>query len=561
MPSTYTEELLLQLDLLTQEYKSKLKSKLCEIEQHWLAWKDHADKDAFDLSELHRIVHNLSGSSMTFGFHDIGKICREFDEILSNLYNRSTGYSITESDQNAIDSRIKELRKTISYSLTNSEPSEHATSIHQRLGEKKCRNTILVLEDDDIYSREITYHLEYFGYQVLTCHTVDEVEEALESGKIDIMMFDIMMPGDNLGGINIFNKLREKNSDELPPCYFFSIREDLEARLATVKAGAKGFFVKPLDYGEVVDQLSYTLTSKSEERYRIMIVDDDIEIAKHASKILEHAGAVTRVIIETKELLHSLSDFKPELILMDLNMPYATGVELAKVIRQQSAYIGTIIVFYSTETQIHKHMEAMKSGGDDFLVKPVNDEDLVNTLFMRLMRARSVNNLMIRDSLTNLINHYNCEDMLKRELRRSSRTGDVLTYAMIDIDHFKSVNDQYGHLAGDKVLVTLSGFLKQKFRSTDIICRYGGEEFAVILPNTSLMGSLNVFEDIRQEFSQILHVSENERFNVTISIGLASSPPYADSDALQKAADQALYISKNNGRNQTSLAPLREKTI
>ena len=202
----------------------------------------------------------------------------------------------------------------------------------------------------------------------------------------------------------------------------------------------------------------------------------------------------------------------------------------------------------------------MRSGGDDFLIKPVPDDELVTNLFTRLKRSRSINRLMIRDSLTNLINHSNIEDILRRELVRSMRTGDVLSYAMIDLDHFKQVNDRYGHLVGDNVLVTLSRFLKQKFRATDIVGRYGGEEFAVILPNTNIVSALKLFDEIRQEFAGIVHQAADEKFSVTFSVGLASCPPYSTVDGIQQAADAAMYESKRNGRNQVSLAGVEDQT-
>jgi diguanylate cyclase (GGDEF)-like protein len=549
-----TDELSIRLQELTYEFESRLDSKLQEISLLWSAWEKSHDKDFAELSELHRLVHNLSGSSATFGFHEVSRCAHEIDEKLGLLLDHAS----VETQGAVIGPLLESLGVLVGKcgSKTNDGLRPEKRNSVSRLVDDDV--IVLVLEDDDVYAREIEYHLSYFGYTVRLCQNIQEADSIIGEIMPDIIMFDIILPGDDLGGINSYLELRSKFGD-LPPTFFFSMRDDLEARLEAVRAGASGYFVKPLDYGEVVDQLEYVLTRKNEDQYRIMIIDDDIDIAKRTSLILEQSGAISRVIVDTRELLHSLSDFRPELILMDLNMPNASGVELAKIIRQQNAYIDTTIVFHSTETQVHKHMEAMRSGGDDFLIKPVPDDDLVTGLFTRLKRSRSINHLMIRDSLTNLINHSNVEDMLNRELMRSKRTGDILSYAMIDIDHFKLVNDRYGHLVGDNVLVTLSRFLKQKFRATDVVGRYGGEEFAVILPDTNIVTALKLFEDVRLEFSRIRHVGANQKFTVSLSIGLASCPPFTSVEAIQNAADNALYESKHKGRNQTSLAGMENE--
>jgi diguanylate cyclase (GGDEF)-like protein len=161
---------------------------------------------------------------------------------------------------------------------------------------------------------------------------------------------------------------------------------------------------------------------------------------------------------------------------------------------------------------------------------------------------------MVRDGLTGLLNHTETKGQLSIELARAKRREAPLAFAMIDLDNFKTVNDTYGHPTGDRVLKNLSRLLQQRLRKTDVIGRYGGEEFAVILIDTDGSTAFEVLDEIRAGFGQILQLSGNVEFSTTFSCGIAVFPDYPDAASLNAAADRALYEAKNSGRNQVILA-------
>ena len=212
--------------------------------------------------------------------------------------------------------------------------------------------------------------------------------------------------------------------------------------------------------------------------------------------------------------------------------------------------MGIPIVFLSAETDPIKQMAAMSRGGDDFLTKPIEPDHLIAAVTSRAQRSRVLRSLMVRDSLTGLLNHTATKEHLDIEMSRAQRNNTQLSFAMIDIDRFKSVNDTYGHAAGDRVIKSLARLLLQRLRKTDIVGRYGGEEFAAILVDTDGPTAMNVLNEIRAHFAQIRHQGEEKPFSVTFSCGLAASPPWIDADALADAADKALYEAKRSGRNQ-----------
>ena len=342
---------------------------------------------------------------------------------------------------------------------------------------------------------------------------------------------------------------------------FISARGDLTARLQAVHASGEAYFTKPVDIGRLIDRLDILTARQSPEPYRILIVEDEKMLATHYELILQQAGMATTVITDPMHVMQPLVDFRPDLILMDIYMPNYGGKELAKAIRQQDAYVSIPIVFLSNETNIESQLEAMHFGVDDFLAKPIEAEHLVSSIEHRVERARILRSFMDRDSLTGLLNHTKIKEQLDIEASRAKREDSKLSCAMIDIDYFKSVNDTYGHSTGDRILKNLSRLLRQRFRKTDSIGRYGGEEFAVLLPDTDGPTATKIIDEIRAAFAQIRHQFDDAEFYVTFSCGVSSLPPYEDANQLTEdanqlteEADKALYEAKSAGRNRVVLA-------
>jgi len=156
----------------------------------------------------------------------------------------------------------------------------------------------------------------------------------------------------------------------------------------------------------------------------------------------------------------------------------------------------------------------------------------------------------VQDSLTGLVNHSRLQQALETEVARALRQGMPLSLTMIDIDHFKLINDRYGHPAGDRVLQALARFLRQRLRQADVVARYGGEEFAIVMSNTDGANAHMVIERLRGHFATLVHDGDRgESFSVTFSAGIAAMPGPATARALLLAADRSLYAAKERGRD------------
>jgi diguanylate cyclase (GGDEF)-like protein len=346
----------------------------------------------------------------------------------------------------------------------------------------------------------------------------------------------------------------QRGREEPIAAVVISSHGDLQARLRAVRAGASAYLTKPVDLDELIDRLDMLTTRDAREPFRVLVVDDSPDLANYLAGHLQQAGMRTAVVTDPMEVMGPLTELNPDLILMDLYMPGCTGLELAAVIRQQPDYLSTPIVFLSAETDRNTQIEALRLGGDDFLTKPVQISHLVSSVASRTLRSRTLRALIIRDSLTGLLNHTATEERLADEVTRAQRRQRSLAYALIDLDSFKKVNDTYGHATGDRVLISLSRLLQQRLRKSDVIGRVGGEEFVIIFTDTDGPTAARVLNEIRERFSSVRHSAQGVDFYVTLSGGVSSYPERAEPASLNEAADKALYEAKQQGRNRVVLA-------
>ena len=335
------------------------------------------------------------------------------------------------------------------------------------------------------------------------------------------------------------------------PLLFFGLHEaDTPTRLAAVRAGGQGFLTGTLEASSLMEKIEVLTCVAQYEPFKVLIIDDSRAQALHAERLLNGAGIVTRTLIDPIQAMTELAEFQPDLIILDMYMPGCTGTELAKVIRHNDRYVSVPIIYLSAEDDMDKQLDAMSEGGDDFLTKPIQPRHLITTVRNRAARARHLKARMVRDSLTGLYNHTHILQLLEDCTFRARRENRPLSFAMLDLDHFKHVNDGYGHPMGDRVIKSLALFLKQRLRKTDFIGRYGGEEFAIVMPDTDQESAHKVLNQIRQRFAEIHYPAQPVDLSCSFSAGVVQMHGDADSLLMASQADEALYRAKNNGRNQ-----------
>jgi diguanylate cyclase (GGDEF)-like protein len=293
---------------------------------------------------------------------------------------------------------------------------------------------------------------------------------------------------------------------------------------------------------------------------KILVVDDDVGSRRRLQSVLEELGHEVRVVEGGQEAWTLLEQSPFQVVITDWMMPGLDGLDLIRRIRGADGARYTYVFLVSALTGKGTYLQGMDAGADDFVSKPVDREELQARLRVaeRILGLQDALRLeAIRDPLTGLFNRRYLEESLEREVRRATRRGTPVSVVMVDLDHFKAFNDDFGHLAGDALLQALGHLLRTRVRGEDIPCRYGGEEFALILPDAPLDATRRRAEQLREEAQHLRVDHRGEPIGpVTLSMGVATFPLHgATGEAVLRAADDALYRAKRNGRNQVIVAP------
>jgi len=495
------------------------------------------------IQPLKHKFHTLAGSAGTFGLPQLGKLAKNLELLLKDWM-----VSDSAPDLAAINSFMAIFQQVQYAHQSGHQVMNLSSARSDLLNDQKA--LIYVLEDDEETANHLTLTLATFGYQVQSYKRIAELDQALKTRMPDALILDISLPGEEQTGLEYIAGFQQSLAEALPVLVITS-HDSFEQHLQAVRIGARGYFIKPINTTSLEARLQRLLAVRRSEAFRVLIVDDDQLLAEHYALVLQGAGLRAEILLEPSRIYEGLNRFRPDVVLLDVLMPGCSGPELAQLIRLQDEWLSVPIIYLSSETDGERQLAALVKGGDDFLTKPITDTALIVAVFARAQRARQLAEMMTKDSLTGLLQHARVKERLSHELQRSERTGEALTVVMLDIDHFKKVNDNYGHLIGDQVISSLANLLKQQLRKTDIIGRYGGEEFLLILPDCNQQQAFDLLEQLRQSFANLPFSFDHQNFHCTFSAGISQAKATDETDQLIAQADKALYSSKHAGRNQT----------
>ena len=409
---------------------------------------------------------------------------------------------------------------------------------------------VCLLAKDGQTLHDIDTQLKDFGYAVAYSVNVEEFKASVAAMNPHVIIAYSDLSEEEL--VVLKTILQGEHKRSLPPQLIaISSQDSFEARLAAVRLGAQGFFSESADVIRIVDKIEQLAAKfNPTSAFHVLIVDDDKIQVRFYTHVLQAAGIKTTVVSEPQRVLEVIANQSVDLVLMDFIMPNCNGQELATIIRQHEKYVSLPIIFLSARDDLELLLMNTGLGIDDFLVKPVTGEQLVSAVRSRAERSAELQVLMARDSFTGLLNHAHFMDMLEMEMGQVKRFKTSIAYASIDIDKFKSVNDTYGHAAGDTVIRSLSRMLQQRLRRSDIIGRCGGEEFGIIMPDCTIENATLIIESLRTQFADMTFKSDHHEIKVTFSAGLTMLNHFDNFDDLIKVADKALYEAKHQGRNR-----------
>ena len=444
---------------------------------------------------------------------------------------------------------------------------------------------ILVVDDIEANVRLLEAKLTAEYYEVLTAYDGPTALAIAAAEKPDIVLLDVMMPG--MDGFQVCRRLKDDPETRHVPVVLVTALDGRGDRIAGLEAGADEFLTKPIDdvmlfarvrsltrLKTVIDELRdreasgrrMGVIAGAASRLggtggRILIIDDN---ERQAQRVANELGVEHRPVVESDPEKALVSARGPvDLAIVNATSRGFDGLRLAGQIRSEEATRHLPILAIVDFDERSRLVKALEMGVNDILAKPVDPQELAARARTQIRRKRYTDylrdnldhslELAVTDQLTGLHNRRYMSGQLEALVKRATLGGDAVAAMLIDIDHFKKINDGFGHDVGDEVLREFAVRLASNVRAIDLPCRFGGEEFVVVMPDTSLDDARRIAERIR------LHVAGSpfrvmngaELLTVTISIGVGATIGAGDTpELLLKRADEAVYEAKSSGRNK-----------
>ncbi len=541
---------------LRQSFLAQLPERLKSAQEQIAVLASGEDRER-TIEALHLLFHSLKGSSASFGLQPISALAQRAEQTLRT--GADGGGEATAALVAGLSEVVEALERLARDAAASTGPAAECgfeipnQQQDRETGGGRREKWIYLCDDDPIQVQQLSAQLSCFGYQVTPFTSLTALRRAVEEKPPSTVIMDVMFPEGVHAGPQELAALNAR-TDQAVPSVFISCRDDFDSRLQAVKAGGSAYCPKPVKANEIVEILDFLTNRAAPDPFRILVVDDEPEVARYHALVLEEAGMVVEVATEPRRVLALLDAFRADLVLMDMYMPGCSGPELARVLRQIPGYLSLPIIYVSSETDAGRQLKALEVGADGFLTKPIEPSQLVAEVSLRAERMRTLHSLMVRDSLTGLFNHNAIMQFLDIELAAARRRNSPLCFAMLDVDHFKKVNDTHGHPAGDQVLVALSRGLRLRMRDSDLVGRYGGEEFALVLSGLEAGPAKKILDALRENFAGVVFFAGRDQFSCTFSGGVAAFPEFPTATELVDAADQALYRAKHGGRNRVEIA-------
>ncbi|MFW5739256.1 MAG: diguanylate cyclase, partial [Myxococcota bacterium] len=488
-----------------------------------------------------REAHNLAGTSGSYGLQQVSQRARDLEELLDRVVQGDVPPSDWTRITDAVNALTHEAEAAHRPTLESDPAPDGPTSARPRI----------LFADADPDARHLA---EDVGARSLwRVITVDNAAEALNLASSEC--WDAVLLGDTLDGdeqaLGLARELRSIPRQAEVPMAVMSARTSMETRVNAARAGVSMFLAKPVSRNGLTDSISTLVAMRRATMPRVLAVDDDPDFLEQLGEVLRNDGIEVHAITDSRQILEAIRDRDPDALLLDYDMPDFNGIELCATVRADRRTADLPIMFVSAHGDDATRLAAFTAGCDDYLHKPsLSSAELRARLRSRVDRSRRMRARADRDGLTGLSQRRVFVADLETRLSEAIRRELPLTVCLVDLDHFKRVNDQYGHLTGDRVLAAFGRLLSSRFRGEDLRARWGGEEFALAFPGEDADTIRGIMQRVLEEFTRrTFRGDHDETFHVSFSAGLAAYPVDGDTvESLLGAADERLIQAKKSGR-------------
>lgn len=498
--------------------------------------------DAETVKDLARHFHWLAGSGTMYGYPAVSMLGSEGESHCEQVI-RGT---LPQAD---VD-RIKALLHELSFQFSEDDAPPLTTTIEiAEAQQARTENDILVVGEDQTDLTAMGRLVEEQGHPIRTARSMTAALKEIVAEMPVGIIIEIPLPDGDC--YEMVEQIRAMPGGDEPAIIILSKRTGFLDKVRSIHCGADAHFEKPIDTKAMLRRLRYLLDKRKKEIIKILSVEDDPDQAAFIRAFLESAGYQVRTVTDPKHFESALSQFQPDLVLLDAMLPGVTGYELARFIRQDERYATLPVLFLTTQGHLEARIESARAGGDDHLVKPVPPALLLSAVSSRIERSRFLKTLLHRDGLTSMLNHSAFMDQAQRVIAERKRRTEHTALIVVDVDYFRSINERHGYPGGDRVLQALSLLLRRRVRQSDILGRIGGDELAVIAEGLEETEALTLATRLIADFQGISHSTPSHvGFYATLSAGVCMlDPKEMTLESWLGDAYKALKAAKDSGRN------------
>lgn len=480
-------------------------------------------------------AHKLAGAVGSFGFQRGSALAREIEQMLQPSAPLGPGDA----------GRLAELAATLRAELGR------RPSLPTRLSEVVSPAAFLLIVDDDRdLGERLALAASERGLRAEAVVSLSAARDVMARTRPDAVLLDLSLPDSTEDSLAFLGELAAL----VPPVpvMVLTARDDFADRVEVARRGGRGFLSKSLPAGRVIEVLCQMLGRLQADDSRILAVDDDPQVLATLRAVLASRGLELATLDDPLRFWETLAEVAPDLLVLDVDMPHLSGIELCRVVRNDPRWVSVPVLFLTGRTDAETVHRVFAAGADDYVTKPVIGPEVVSRIVNRLERTRLYRQMAETDFLTGVANARRASQVLERLLTLATRRNEPLALAVVDLDHFKQVNDLHGHVAGDAVLRRVGELLLSRFRGSDLVARWGGEEFLLAMYGmTRASGAQRLVEALAALREEQFRDADGLPFRVTFSAGVSQFPnDGADLFSLFRAADAALYQAKAGGRDR-----------